>query len=282
MFLCSLLSLTPTTIDSVASFVNAINLHLKCPPSLLKGLTNSHPDREIWLNSFFEEKQGIESLGTSGKIRLGEYCALHKKDAPKATPTICVLSIKHYKNLLPLCAKFCIVVLGNHKNQVWSKSNHYAPVLWSNSLWFLVTMAVSKCCPLPQGDCKKAFCQGILPNNKITIVRSPSSNPEAQPNEYWLLLCTLYDIFCSPHHQNDKITKIIVSIGLTLSLKDLCHFTGFVCNPHQPTTPSSEHPLSLELYVDDFVYFSKDPTVEALFCCLLMNVAKLISWVFPE
>jgi hypothetical protein len=118
MFLCSLSSLTPTTFDPVASFVSAVNLHLECPPSLLKGLADSYPDREIWLNSFYEEKRGIESLGTFRKITVGEYWALCKKVAPKAIPTMCVLSIKCNKNLLPIHTKSCIVVHGNHEERI--------------------------------------------------------------------------------------------------------------------------------------------------------------------
>jgi hypothetical protein len=82
-FLRSLLPPTPTTFDAAASFVSAVNLHLECPLSLLKGLADSHFDWEIRLNSFFEEKCGIESLGTFRKIMLGEYCALRKKVLPK-------------------------------------------------------------------------------------------------------------------------------------------------------------------------------------------------------
>jgi hypothetical protein len=54
-------------------------------------------------------------------------------------------------------------------------------------------MAVASPCPFHQGNCKNAFCQGILPPNEITIVRPPNGNPEAAPDEYWLLKCTLYD-----------------------------------------------------------------------------------------
>jgi hypothetical protein len=198
---------------------------------------------------------------------------------------MCVLSIKHDKNLLPLHAKSHIVVLGNHEDRVWSKSNQDAPVLWSDSLRFLVTMAVSKHRPLCQGDCKNAFCQGVLPEEEITIVWTPSGDPEVQPHEYWLLLCILYGLCQSPCHWYDKITKILVSIGLTPSLEDPCLFTGFVHNPHQPNSPSLVHPLLLGLYVYDFVYFSKDPAVEALFCCLIgerckVNFMCIVEW-FP-
>jgi hypothetical protein len=48
-----------------------------------------------------------------------------------------------------------------------------------------------------------------------------------------------------------------------------------ICDPHQPDAPSLVHPLLLGLYVDDFVYFSKDPAVEALFCRLLGECCKV-------
>jgi hypothetical protein len=38
-----------------------------------------HPDQYVWLASFWEEKDGIESLDTYVKITLAEYCTLHKK-----------------------------------------------------------------------------------------------------------------------------------------------------------------------------------------------------------
>jgi hypothetical protein len=118
----------------VASFVTALNLHKECPPTLLKALADSHPNREVWLQSYKEEKSGLESLNTYRELTLGEYQALRKKGAPRAIPTICVLTIKQDKNLLPQHAKSCIVVLGNHKDRVWSKLDKFAPVLWGDSL----------------------------------------------------------------------------------------------------------------------------------------------------
>ena len=93
-FLWSLASSTPTTLDPVASFVSAINLHWDCPPLLLKVLADSHPNRELWLESFFKEKPSIEQLNTCKQIMLGKYRALRKKGGPQAIPTMCVLAIK--------------------------------------------------------------------------------------------------------------------------------------------------------------------------------------------
>ncbi len=66
----------PSTFNPVASIVSAINLHRDCPPSLLQALAISHPDRELWLQSYYEEKGGIESIGTFKHLTLGEYRAL--------------------------------------------------------------------------------------------------------------------------------------------------------------------------------------------------------------
>ncbi len=88
------------TFDPVASFVSALNLHKKCPPTLLKVLADSHPDREVWLQSYKEEKSGLESLGTYCKLTLGKYQALREKGTPHTIPTMCVLTIKRDENLL--------------------------------------------------------------------------------------------------------------------------------------------------------------------------------------
>jgi hypothetical protein len=40
-------------------FVSALNLHRECPPTLLKALADTHPDREVWLQSYKEEKEGL-------------------------------------------------------------------------------------------------------------------------------------------------------------------------------------------------------------------------------
>ncbi len=136
-------------------------------------------------------------------------------------------------------------------------------------------MAVASRRPLRQGDCKNAFCQGILPPVEVTIICPPSGDPEAAPNEYWLLKRTLYGLRRSPRHWYDKISAILRSIGLIPSLKDPCLYTGFIVDPSNPSSTPSSAMLSLGMYVDDFVYFSEDPAVEALFCRLLAERCKV-------
>ena len=159
---------------------------------------------------------------------------------------------------------------------IGQKSNCFAPVLWFDSLQFLVSLAVQHRRGLKQGDCKNAFCQGILPTKEITIVCPPSGDPDAPKGEYWLLQKTLYGLCRSPRHWYQKINAILHSIGLIRSPHDPCFYTGF--NPHDPLASASLVPLSLGLYVDYVVYFSEDPVIETLFECILTERVKLTSW----
>jgi hypothetical protein len=174
---------------------------------------------------------------------------------------------------MPLWAKSQIVVLGNQEDCGWLKSDHFAPVLRFDSLQFLVSLAVQRHRGLKQGNCKNAFCQGILPPNKISIVCPPSGDPDAPKDEYWLLQKSLYGLRWSPRHWYQKIDAILRSIGLIPSPHDPCFYTGF--NPHDPLASASLVPLSLGLYVDNFVYFSEDPAIETLFERLLTEWVKV-------
>ncbi len=136
---------------------------------------------------------------------------------------------------------------------------------------------------LKQGDCNNAFCQGILPPEEVTIVCLPSADPNAAKDEYWLLQKTLYGLQRSPRHWYEKIDSILHSIGRIPNIHDPCFDTGVVWDPHNPSAIQSSASLSIGLYVDDFVYFSKDPEVESLFKCLLQAQVKvdfmqLVEW----
>ncbi len=184
---------------------------------------------------------------------------------------------------MPLQAESWIVVLGNCECREWSKSNQFSPVLRFDSLPYLVSLVTQCCRGLKQGNCKNAFCQGILPPEEITIVHPPSGDPDAAKDKYWLLQKTLYGLRHSPHHWYKKIDSILHSIGLTPNAHDPCLYTGFVRDPRNPSAPHSDVPLSLGLYIDDFIYFSEDPDVEMLFECLLQEMVKvdfmgLVEW----
>jgi len=252
-----------------ASHVTAIHLKRECPRSLLTGLHPTHPDRNTWMESFREEKSGIKSQDTYVKINLAENRAFCAKGVPKAIPTMCVLSIKKDEMLNPLRAKSQIVVLSNHEDRVWSKSDKCAPVLHPDSMRLMVSLAVEQHRTLKQGNCKNAFCQGILPDTKITIVKPPIGGPDAGKDEYWLLKKILYGLRRSPRHWYNKITTVLNSIGLKPNALDPCLFTGSISDPNNPAADIPTAPLTLGIYIDDFVYFSENPNVECQFEQLL-------------
>jgi hypothetical protein len=265
----------PLQNNASASHVSATTLKQECPCSLLSGLHPSHPNRDTWLESFQEEKSGIQSQDTYDKITLAQYQMLRANSAPCAIPTMCVLSIKKDKMLNPLCAKSRIVILGNLEDRVWSKPEKYAPVLWPDTLHLLVSMAVKRQCTLKQGNCKNAFCQGVLPADEITIVKPPIGGPDAEKDEYWLLKCTLYGLRRSPRHWHNKIKGILNSLGLKDNASDPCLFTGNLINPSNPMAKPLTAPLTLGIYVDDFVYFLEDPQVERQFEQLLADLVTV-------
>ena len=127
------------------------------------------------------------------------------------------LEVKHDKNYNPHPTKNHIVVLGNQKYRAFNKSQHFAPVLSYFSLWFLSSKATNKRCILQQGECKNAFCNALLPDNKITIVHQPLGDTDSGPKKFWLVKKTLYGLRRSPQHWYNLITKNFRDMGLTPS-----------------------------------------------------------------
>ncbi len=104
----------------------------------------------------------------------------------------------------------------------------------------------------------------------MTIVYPLSGDPDSTTDEYWLLTKTLCRLRCSPRHWYQKIGTILHFIGLVPNPNDPCFYIGFFKDPqYLPNTSNSISLLSLGLYADNFVYFSKDPKVEQLFKHLL-------------
>ena len=71
--------------------------------------------------------------------------------------------------------------------------------------------------------------------------------------------------------------------GLQKNAYDPCLFSGHVIDPLDPLGSPSSSPLTLGLYVNDFVYFLDDPAVEAKFERLLqanatVNLMGTVEW----
>ena len=149
--------------------------------------------------------------------------------------------------MLPVRTKSCIIVLGNHEDRVWSKSKRFAPVLRSDSLRFLTSLAVDNHCTLKQCNVNNAFCNSDLPDDKVTIVCPLNGDPSDAKNEFWLLKKTLYDLRRSLKHWYKKIDQIFCSMGLQPNLYDPCVYSGFVRDPNDPSDTLSIVPLTVTL-----------------------------------
>ena len=84
----------------------------------------------------------------------------------------------------PTRAKSCIVAHKNLERRMWSHEDKYTPVLSGPAARLLTSMAVEDGRKFQQGDCKNAFCNSILPDNEICIVRPPSNCPHSIPGTF--------------------------------------------------------------------------------------------------
>jgi hypothetical protein len=298
-------SMTANTTPSL-KFVSAKNLFNPCPPSLVKALHPNNPDRQVWLDSYNEEKEGLRECDVYEPISKKQYLALLRSGKiPKAIPSMCVMVVKTDRDGKPNRAKSRIVVLGNHEDRYWEKSKRYAPVLTYSSLRLLASKCVGDRRVLQQGDCKNAFCNAKLPADETTVIRPPVGDPAHKTGELWLLKRTLYGLRRSPHHWYNMVTKILKDIGLQPSPHDACLYSGIIDAPNQspastsnnnsnnnpnntsdstapestsstfdlPTTPRQE--IHIGLYVDDFVFYSKSTEEEELFKQVLASKIKV-------
>ena len=181
---------------------------------------------------------------------------------------------------MPLRAKSRLVVFGNHEDRDWSKSDQFAPVLCSDSLHFLTSLAVERRHILKQGDVKNTFCNGVLPPEEVTIIHPPQGDPTAKPDEYWLLCKTLYGLCCSPGHWYDKINTILLSMGLVPNSHDPCLYSGFIVDP----TNKSDNPTNLPRSLLAFTWmilsiFPKATLLRRNLNLFYPNSSMLISWV---
>ena len=102
---------------------------------------------------------------------------IRKQTGKQAIPSMGVLTIKTDGHRNPDHAKSHVIVLGNHKTMPWSKSDCFAPVVSALVIHLMATLTIRNCTVLKQGDCKKAFCHPVLPENEIRIVRPPPNCP---------------------------------------------------------------------------------------------------------
>ena len=129
-------------------------------------------------------------------------------------------------------------------------------------------MAIQDGRRLKQGDCKNAFCNGILPDDEICIVRPPQDCPRTKKGVYWKLNKTLYGLSRSAHYWHKTISNHLTEdMNFEFMDHDRCVFK---CTPLP-----GEPPIYVGLYVDDFIYYSKSDKVEAWFETNLKSHVKV-------
>ena len=104
-------------------------------------------------------------MNTFTKVSLSEHCALHEQDAPRAIPTMYILGIKKDENHMPLRDKSLIVILVNHNECTWSKSQCYTLVFQSDSLHYLISMDINQHRVIKQGDTRNTV-MGTSPQKR--------------------------------------------------------------------------------------------------------------------
>jgi hypothetical protein len=159
-----------------AFHVSASGILRGVPPSFKQSMRESYTDYQIWLDLYIEEYCALGNHGTFDVITAKEYET--KYSHILVIPTMNVQTIKKDELGLPVCAKSCMVVLGNLEDTIWTNSEVHAPVLRKESNRLLTTIAVNIWKPQKQGDCKNAFCHPVLPDDETVIVRPP---PQAAP-----------------------------------------------------------------------------------------------------
>ena len=156
--------------------VSATNLHNNCArPNLRTALLLSNKDRDIWRAAYDEEYDGLTGLNVFTEITTKKYKAYLRKrgEDARAIPTMNLFTIKLEMDGNLVWAKFRIVALGNLERKIWSREDRYALVLSGSASRLLLSMEVEDGRLLKQGNCKNAFCNGILPENEVCIVRPP-------------------------------------------------------------------------------------------------------------
>ena len=122
----------------------------------------------------------------------------------------------------------------------------------------LVSMAVDDGRKLKQEDCKNAFCNSILPNDKICIVKPPISYPFSTSSTFWKLNKTLYGLTQSADHWYTRISNHLKdNMGFDLMDQDNCVYK---CTPIK-----GQLPTYVGLYVNDLAYYSKSDKVKECF-----------------
>ena len=147
------------------------------------------------------------------------------------------------------------MVLCNLEQQTWSREDKYAPVLCSTASQLLVSMVVDDGRRLKQADCKNTFCNGILPNDEIYIIKPSIGCPTSSPGTFLKLNKTFYGLTRSAHHWYTTILDYLKdNMGFDAMTQDKCVYKCILIE--------GQLPIYVGLYIDGLVHYSKSDKVE--------------------
>jgi len=261
--------LTDNPAQAIATIfkISASSLSSQHEPKLHEHYKLSPNDKQIWDDSYREEYFGLHNeTQTWHYISEDEYQNM-KSILGRPLPTMAISKIKRDSQGNPVRAKYRIVVLGNLDPHNWSKSDCFAPVLSAMELRLLLAIATKFKVIPKQCDAIQAFCQTTLPPDEQYVCTPPKGCPITPPKTYLLLKKTLYGLKHSPRHWYETAKQALLLLNLKPCPNAPCIFTGKVI-PNKP-------PLYIGIYVDDFIYFSEDPTVETAFETMLPQKTTL-------
>lgn len=164
---------------------------------------------------------------------------------------MCVQTVKFDGEGNPDCVKSRIIALGNHKYDIWSKSDQFAPVISQSNHCLLTSMACEMRRQQKQGDCNNTFLHPVLPETETVICRPPLGCPLSDPNIPWLFKKAMCGLHWSPYHWFKHITDAFKKSGLVPLANDPCIYTGVLV--------VGEPPIHIGLYVNNFTYFMPHP-----------------------
>jgi len=209
--------------SSVLRHVSAYGLSSLIAPSSLHHHYKMTPEYKIiWDQAYDEEFDGLSSLPTWEILTEAQFKSLSA--GAKALPSMAIATIKYDSFNKPKRVKYHIVVLGNHDNDIWSKSSTAAPVMSQLELQFLTALAISQ--------------KRVLKNC----------------DTYWRLIRSLYGLQCAPKLWFEKLSSHLRSMGLRQSTTSPCIFTGVLIEGGPP--------IYVGIYVDNIIYFSGSNEVE--------------------
>ena len=236
-------------VDGIGRHVSATNLHRNFAPANLRiALAGNNPNNKIWNSAYDKEYGGLQGLEVITEITTAEYLEYVRKhgNTAQAIPTINLFMIKSDMKGDPTRAKSRIIALRNLKKRIQFWEDQYVPVSSATAARLLTSMVVGDSRQLKREDCKNTFCNGILLDDEICIVKAPTGYPRSKPSTYWKLNKTLYRLARSAHHWYTKISNYLTDdLGFDLMAQDNCVYK---CTPikGQPS-------IYVGLYVDDFV-----------------------------